>query len=125
MLLVVSETWCSAQESSRESLDSFENRVRPLLVERCLECHGSGKSEAGLSLDNRDSLLEGGDIGANQKLESEVRALKTERERLEAQGPFQRALAAIDQDEPHDSVIHLLGLEHERLTTDSRGEIIG
>jgi hypothetical protein len=42
--------------------DHFENRVRPLLVERCLTCHGTGAA-SGLQLDSRASILKGGRRG--------------------------------------------------------------
>ena len=44
----------------------FENRIRPVLVEHCGKCHGLGdgaKVKGGLRLDNRKSLLAGGDNG--------------------------------------------------------------
>ncbi len=41
----------------------FENAVRPVLVERCLKCHGTQKSESGLRVDQRERLLQGGDSG--------------------------------------------------------------
>ncbi|MFL2858606.1 MAG: PSD1 and planctomycete cytochrome C domain-containing protein [Planctomycetota bacterium] len=43
----------------------FENRVRPLLVEKCLDCHGPdpGRREGGLDLSTRESLLSGGGRG--------------------------------------------------------------
>ncbi|HEX3871174.1 MAG TPA: DUF1549 domain-containing protein, partial [Pirellulales bacterium] len=43
--------------------DFFENRIRPVLVERCIECHGATKQESNLRLDSRDSMLKGGDTG--------------------------------------------------------------
>ena len=48
--------------SSRQ-LDFFENRIRPLLIQHCLECHGPAKSENGLRLDSRSAILQGGDSG--------------------------------------------------------------
>jgi hypothetical protein len=42
----------------------FERRVRPILVERCVACHGERKQEGGLRLDSRNSALAGGDAGA-------------------------------------------------------------
>ena len=42
---------------------TFENDVRPLLLERCVKCHGAKKSESGLRLDTRAMLLKGGDSG--------------------------------------------------------------
>jgi mono/diheme cytochrome c family protein len=41
----------------------FEKEVRPLLVERCLECHGEKKPRGGLRLISRAHLLKGGDTG--------------------------------------------------------------
>ena len=43
----------------------FENRIRPLLVEKCLDCHGPdpGRREGGLDLSSRESLLAGGGRG--------------------------------------------------------------
>ncbi|MFM7184955.1 MAG: DUF1553 domain-containing protein [Planctomycetota bacterium] len=41
----------------------FESRVRPLLVEKCGECHGEKVAEAGLRLDSRAAVLHGGDSG--------------------------------------------------------------
>ena len=43
---------------------SFE-RVRPVLVESCLGCHGGEKVKGGLNLTTRDALLKGGDSGAS------------------------------------------------------------
>ncbi len=44
--------------------EAFERRVRPLLVEKCLSCHGETKQFGGLRLDSRAALLKGGDKGA-------------------------------------------------------------
>lgn len=41
----------------------FENRIRPLLAESCLKCHGPEKQWAGLRLDSRDAILAGGESG--------------------------------------------------------------
>jgi mono/diheme cytochrome c family protein len=41
----------------------FENRIRPVLVERCFSCHGQGKHKGGLSLDSRPRMIEGGNTG--------------------------------------------------------------
>jgi len=41
----------------------FEKKVRPVLVARCLECHGEKKQEGGLRLDSRAALLTGNDSG--------------------------------------------------------------
>ncbi len=41
----------------------FELKVRPVLVTKCLPCHGGKKTSSGLRVDSRDSLLRGGDRG--------------------------------------------------------------
>ena len=55
----------NAAELPREHLEFFEKRIRPVLVERCYECHSAAarKSKGGLTLDTRDGLLKGGDAG--------------------------------------------------------------
>src|SRR5258705_3375220 len=43
----------------------FEKHVRPIFAQRCYECHSSGKKvKGGLSLDTRDGLFKGGELGA-------------------------------------------------------------
>ncbi len=51
-------------------IEQFEKRVRPLLNEHCLKCHGASEADGGrktpaggLVLIDRDSLLRGGDTG--------------------------------------------------------------
>src|ERR1700722_9101135 len=46
------------------ALEHFEKHVRPVLVERCLSCHGPKAQRGGLRLDSRAAVLEGGDSGA-------------------------------------------------------------
>ena len=43
--------------------DFFENKIRPVLAENCLKCHGDKKSMAGLRLDTAAGLKQGGDDG--------------------------------------------------------------
>ena len=52
-------------------LDFFENRIRPVLVENCYECHNSIKqAKSGLVLDYKGGLLKGGDRGSILSLEN-------------------------------------------------------
>ena len=54
----------SAAAPSTEGIDFFEKRVRPVLIEKCYECHSEGKkTKGGLALDSREALLHGGDSG--------------------------------------------------------------
>lgn len=41
----------------------FVDLAKPLLVSRCLTCHGTEKNDGGLRLDSRQSAIEGGDTG--------------------------------------------------------------
>ena len=41
----------------------FETKIRPVLATDCLPCHGGKKTESGLKVDSRESLLRGGDRG--------------------------------------------------------------
>lgn len=62
-----------------EQGDFFERRIRPLLVEKCVGCHGPEKQEGGLRLDSRhqvlhgtddiDALVKPGDVGASRLLQ--------------------------------------------------------
>ena len=49
-----------------EQIEFFESHVRPVLVEHCYDCHSTDAKEveAGLLLDSRQGLLDGGDSGA-------------------------------------------------------------
>ena len=42
----------------------FESKIRPVLIDRCVECHGANKQKAGLRLDSAAALKAGGDSGA-------------------------------------------------------------
>jgi len=78
-LLVLIGCWCpsttvaqqAAVQETRERLEFFESKVRPLLLSQCLDCH-SHESElnGGLSLDSRADWERGGDSGAAIDLES-------------------------------------------------------
>ncbi len=55
----------SPKSDSAADLEFFEKRVRPLLVQRCFECHSAKaeKLKGGLLLDSREAILTGGDSG--------------------------------------------------------------
>lgn len=54
-----------AQDVNKEGILFFEQKVRPLLVEKCFECHAQGDADVkgGLKLDSRLAILSGGDNG--------------------------------------------------------------
>jgi hypothetical protein len=41
----------------------FEARIRPLLIDNCLKCHGEEKQKGGLRLDSQAAILKGGKKG--------------------------------------------------------------
>ena len=49
--------------AGRVAAGTLEDAVRPLLVERCGECHGPDTQEGSLRLDVRHRALKGGDFG--------------------------------------------------------------
>ena len=62
----VASIMLSARVWADEPADEFfETRVRPLLLERCFECHSTGSKSlmAGLKLDSKSGLLAGGASG--------------------------------------------------------------
>jgi hypothetical protein len=50
-------------EPSAEGVEFFEKKIRPLLVEKCVKCHGPDKQKGGLRLDSKLGLYKGGDNG--------------------------------------------------------------
>lgn len=54
---------------TESNVSFFENKIRPILVEKCFACHSeeaeiNGKLKAGLLLDSAESIIKGGDSGA-------------------------------------------------------------
>ncbi|HTL18308.1 MAG TPA: DUF1549 domain-containing protein, partial [Patescibacteria group bacterium] len=56
----------SRKASAAEGIEFFEQKIRPVLVERCYPCHSahSEKLKGGLHLDSREGALKGGDTRA-------------------------------------------------------------
>jgi hypothetical protein len=65
MALTICISPVKATDSPAEGVEFFEMKIRPILVEHCFQCHSSQakKPKGGLLLDNRASLLKGGDSG--------------------------------------------------------------
>lgn len=57
--LAVFITPCDSLVFADEKGDFFESHVRPLLLDKCIECHGPKKQEQGIRLDRRDDVLNG------------------------------------------------------------------
>src|SRR5262245_4414728 len=49
--------------AAAEHAEFFEARIRPILAEHCIRCHGPKKQESGLRLDSREGVLKGNDAG--------------------------------------------------------------
>jgi Protein of unknown function (DUF1553)/Protein of unknown function (DUF1549)/Planctomycete cytochrome C len=62
--LLLAASVAGAAEPAPNGDDFFEKEVRPLLVERCLQCHGDNKTKGDLKLTSREALLKGGDRGS-------------------------------------------------------------
>ncbi len=63
--LAVSSAQPAAQPEklSQEVVEFFEKSIRPILVDRCVRCHGPEKQKAGLRLDSREAMLKGSETG--------------------------------------------------------------
>ena len=53
-----------AEDKQAAGLAFFEQRIRPLLIERCQKCHGPAKQKSKLRLDSLSAALRGGESGA-------------------------------------------------------------
>jgi len=63
--------FCQQSTSSDPEANSkfFEERIRPVLIQHCIACHGPDKSESTLRLDQPDRFRQGGDSGPVVDLE--------------------------------------------------------
>jgi hypothetical protein len=60
----LSRTAFAEDKPTEQQIQFFEQKVRPLLIAKCYECHSSGKKiEGGLRLDTRAGWTKGGDRG--------------------------------------------------------------
>jgi len=62
-LLILGLTPVAAEAVDLGDAEFFEARVRPLLIEHCIDCHGPDKQKGGLRLDSRSGWATGGDSG--------------------------------------------------------------
>src|SRR4051794_12252911 len=65
LAMVIATATAGAADAPLVGVEFFEKNVRPLLVERCYECHStqSKKVKGKLLLDTREGLLKGGETG--------------------------------------------------------------
>jgi mono/diheme cytochrome c family protein len=52
-----------ASAAAAADMTHFEQRIRPLLIANCIDCHGPDKQKGGLRLDSRAGWQTGGDSG--------------------------------------------------------------
>ncbi len=65
LFLLYGTTGFSITDVDARGAEFFEKQVRPLLLDRCYECHSQEKkTKGGLALDTREASLKGGDSGA-------------------------------------------------------------
>ena len=71
LLLACTALWnglgfaATIQAPEPEATAFFETSIRPLLLERCIECHGDKKQKGGLRLDSKAAWVKGGDSGTS------------------------------------------------------------
>ena len=63
LLVIVIAAVASHAVAVERGEDFFERRVRPLLIERCGECHGADEPENELTLTSVDGIAKGGSTG--------------------------------------------------------------
>src|SRR5688572_19709621 len=64
LLACVSGGIAFAEPPTAQQTEFFEKHVRPILNDRCYECHSAQKkTKGGLTLDTREGTLKGGDTG--------------------------------------------------------------
>ena len=74
-------------EQMAQGLALFKRDVRPLLIERCLACHGGAQTLGSFDVSNRDSLTRSGKLGETP---ASSRLLKLIRHEEEPHMPFQQ-----------------------------------
>ena len=64
-LLFSSRSVSAQQQPSREGIEFFEKKIRPVLESNCYVCHSasSKRLQGGLRLDSREGMLKGGNSG--------------------------------------------------------------
>ena len=62
-VLLSAATTAFGEPLTAEGATYFESKVRPLLIERCLDCHGEKKQKGGLRLDSKVGWQTGGEHG--------------------------------------------------------------
>ncbi len=61
---IVHRFTASAVADESAAVEFFESKIRPLLIDHCIDCHGADAQEGGLRLDSRHGWESGGETGA-------------------------------------------------------------
>lgn len=66
LLAATSRCLAASGADDAKAIEFFENKIRPVLAEKCYSCHSvkAGKNKGGLLLDTRESTRQGGDTAA-------------------------------------------------------------
>ena len=60
----VSSVWAEGDATpTADQIQFFESKIRPVLIDQCLDCHSGEEPESNLSLESRDAMLKGGKFG--------------------------------------------------------------
>lgn len=68
--LLALQAWTMPAADCQDGVAFFESKIRPLLIEHCLDCHGGSEPEGGLALDSRAGWEEAGVIEPGKPEES-------------------------------------------------------
>ena len=63
VLALVARSGSADERPATEAITHFEQHIRPILVTKCIKCHGEKKQEGKLRLDTRAAMLAGGESG--------------------------------------------------------------
>ncbi len=63
LLLTIAHNLAVGAEATPAGIDYFERKIRPLLAERCFDCHGEEKQKGELRLDSPGAIATGGETG--------------------------------------------------------------
>jgi hypothetical protein len=77
----------AAVAADPKAIEFFESRIRPILADRCLECHGPEKQKGNLRLDSPAAILKGGDSAPALVLEKPAESLLLQ---VARRGPLRR-----------------------------------
>ena len=75
VLVGVAQPPASTPAFSTEQLDFFETNVRPVLVSKCIECHGPDTQESELRIDSREAIIKGSTSGSIVDLKAPEKSL--------------------------------------------------